>query len=263
MPSRGEIAGFSISERAGYTNKLGNVVLGKKCLDFIVDSLLPGDNFIAIILTTWHLIFSTIATQTLARTTSILDSRHNVPHTGRLFLRTIVPLPFLLSGSLILGNIVYLHLSIPFTQMLNAGGPVALDFNIFVIVVGVALTSLGEIVFSWLGLIIQIVGTVCEGVSLVMIQVMLNVECMQMDTLVSLYYFVPVGTVINLFFALVFEASQFEWAAVGKAGYGILFLNALMAFFLNVASIGETSGLVISWSGSLKSIILVAASVLI
>ncbi|KAH6900626.1 triose-phosphate transporter family-domain-containing protein [Thelonectria olida] len=235
-----------------------------------------------IILTTWHLIFATVATQILARTTTILDSRHDVPLTGRLFLRTIIPLGFLLSASLILANIVYLHLSVAFIQMLKAGGPVAVlliswswgvmkpdletFFNISVIVFGIVLASLGEIDFSWFGLIIQIAGTVCEGARLVMIQIMLNAEGMQMDPLVSLYYFAPVGTVINLFFALIFEGSSFEWAAVEKAGFGMLFLNGFVAFFLNVASvflIGKTSGLVMSLSGILKSIILVGASVLI
>lgn len=191
----------------------------------------------------------------------MLDSRFDVPLTGRLFLRTIVPLGFLLSASLILANIVYLYLSVAFIQMLKAGGPVAVlliswswgvmkpNFgtlvNILVIVCGVALASLGEIAFSWLGLFIQIAGTVCEGARLVMIQLMLNAEGVQMDPLVSLYYFAPVGTVINLFFALIFEAYRFDWAAVEKAGFGMLFLNAFVAFFLNVASVFLVS---IIWS---------------
>jgi hypothetical protein len=168
-------------------------------------------------------------------------------------MRIIIPLGFLLSGSLTLSNIVYIHLSVAFVQMLKATGPVValliswswgimkpnsgIFINVLVIVFGVVLASLGEIAFSWLGLIIQLMGTACEGAR----QLMLNAEGMQMHPLVSLYYFAPFGTAINLFFAFVFEGSQFEWAAVENTGYGMLFLNALVAFFLNIASISLVS----------------------
>jgi len=74
---------------------------------------------IAIFLTTWHLVFATIATQILARTTHLLDGRHNVPMTGKLYLRAIVPIGLFFSLSLICGNQTYLYLSIAFIQMLK------------------------------------------------------------------------------------------------------------------------------------------------
>ncbi|KAF4461227.1 triose phosphate 3-phosphoglycerate phosphate translocator [Fusarium albosuccineum] len=235
-----------------------------------------------IILTTWHLFFATVATQLLARTTTLLDSRHALPLSRRLYIRTILPIGILYSSSLVFSNIVYLYLSVAFIQMLKSTGPVCVLIaswiwgvaqpnkttfaNIMLIVFGVGLASLGEIEFSWLGFIFQLCGTISEAVRVVMIQVMLSAEGLRMDPLVGLYYYAPVCTIMNIFVVFFTEAPKFQWEHVVKAGYGMLFLNAFLAFILNIVSvflIGKTSGLVMTLSGILKSILLVAASVLI
>lgn len=72
-----------------------------------------------IFLTAWHLLFGTIMTQVLARTTTLLDGRHKVKMTGRTYLRAIVPIGFFFSLSLICGNVSYLYLSVSFIQMLK------------------------------------------------------------------------------------------------------------------------------------------------
>ncbi|UKZ46352.1 hypothetical protein TrVGV298_000553 [Trichoderma virens] len=235
-----------------------------------------------ILLTCWHLVYATIATQILARTTTLLDSRRNFPVTGRLYLRTILPIGLLYSGSLICSNVVYLYLSVSFIQMLKAASPVAVLFaswswgvaepnlakfiNVLVIVFGVAVSSFGEIQFSWTGFFFQIGGTCFEAVRVVMIQVMLSGEGLNMDPLVSLYYYAPVCAVMNFLIALVSELPKFHWEDAARAGFGMLFLNASIAFILNVASvflIGKTSGLVMTLTGIFKSILLVVASVLI
>lgn len=74
---------------------------------------------IAIFLTTWHLLFATIATQILARTSTLLDGRHTVKMTGKIYLRAIVPIGFFFSLSLICSNKAYLYLSVSFIQMLK------------------------------------------------------------------------------------------------------------------------------------------------
>ncbi|KAM7221739.1 Triose-phosphate Transporter family domain containing protein [Rhypophila decipiens] len=237
-----------------------------------------------VILTCWHLIFATIATQLLARTTTLLDSRHNAKMSGRLYLRAIVPVGLLYSASLVCSNMVYLYLSVAFIQMLKAAAPVAVLFvawawgvenpslqkllNILVIVAGVALASFGEIAFSWAGFMYQLGGIVFEAMRLVMIQVLLSEErgAAKMDPLVSLYYYAPVCAVMNMLVALATEAFRFEFADLGKTGYGLLLLNAAVAFMLNVSSvflIGKTSSLVMTLTGILKNILLVIASVMI
>lgn len=208
---------------------------------------------VAILLTCWHLFFSTLATQILARTTSLLDGRFNVPITGRFYLRTIVPIGLLYTGSLVCSNIVYMYLSVAFTQMLKSASPVAVLFtswawgvadpdmakfiNIIVIVIGVAIASFGEIQFKLIGFIYQVGGIVFEAMRIVMIQVMLSGEGVKMDPLVGLYYYAPVCTVFNIIVALFTEVPVFKFEDVQKAGYFVLFLNALVAFILNIASV--------------------------
>ncbi|OLN82080.1 putative sugar phosphate/phosphate translocator [Colletotrichum chlorophyti] len=237
-----------------------------------------------VILTFWHLVFSTLATQLLARTTSLLDGRHKVKMTGRIYLRAIVPIGLLYSGSLVCSNLVYLYLSVSFIQMLKAGAPVAVLFaswiwgvaepswntfyNVLLIVAGVGLASFGEIEFSWLGFIFQMGGIIFEAVRLVMIQVLLKGDegAQKMDPLVSLYYYAPVCAVMNFFIAWGSEFSSFKMEDLQKTGVTMLLLNAGVAFMLNVSSvflIGKTSGLVMTLTGILKNILLIIASVLI
>lgn len=80
---------------------------------------LDGDT--AIFLTCWHMFFSAIATQILARTTRLLDGRKHVGMTGRMYMRIMVPIGLLYSGSLVCSNLTYLYLSVPFIQMLKVG----------------------------------------------------------------------------------------------------------------------------------------------
>ncbi|KAK0626652.1 triose-phosphate transporter family-domain-containing protein [Immersiella caudata] len=233
-------------------------------------------------LTCWHLIFATISTQILARTTSLLDGRKTVKMTGRVYLRAIVPIGLLYSASLVCSNMVYLYLSVAFIQMLKSASPVIVlltawawrveqpslkrFINVIVIVFGVALASVGEINFSFIGFLFQLGGTTAEAMRLIMIQILLSGEGQNMDPLVSLYYYAPVCAIMNIFIAGAAEAPTFEFGDIAKAGYGLLLLNAAVAFLLNVSSvflIGKTSGLVMTLTGIFKSILLVVVSVLI
>jgi drug/metabolite transporter (DMT)-like permease len=233
-------------------------------------------------LTCWHLIFSTIATQILARTTSLLDGRKTVKMTGRVYLRAIVPIGLLYSVSLVCSNMVYLYLSVAFIQVLKSASPLIVLLtawawrveqpslrrfvNVSVIVFGVALASVGEINFSFIGFLFQLGGTTAEAMRLIMIQILLSADSQKMDPLVSLYYYAPVCAVMNILIAGAAEAPTFDVGDIAKAGYGLLFLNAAVAFLLNVSGvflIGKTSGLVMTLTGIFKSILLVGISVFI
>lgn len=63
--------------------------------------------------------FATLATQILARTTSWLDGRHQVRMTRRYYVRAIMPIGLLYSGSMVCSNLVYLYLNVSFIQMLK------------------------------------------------------------------------------------------------------------------------------------------------
>lgn len=173
--------------------------------------------------------------------------------TGRTYLRAIVPIGLLYSASLVCSNMVYLYLSVAFIQMLKSAAPVAVlltawawrveqpslkrFLNVTVIVAGVALASVGEINFSMTGFLYQVGGIVFEAMRLIMIQVLLSGEGQKMDPLVSLYYYAPVCAVMNIFIAGAAEAHKFNLADIARAGYGIMILNAMVAFMLNVSSV--------------------------
>jgi len=236
-----------------------------------------------IFLTTWHLVFATIATQVLARTTTLLDARRRVKMTGRVYVRAIAPIGFFFSLSLICGNQAYMYLSVAFIQMLKATTPVAVllatwsmrlespNFkilgNVSVIVFGVIIASWGEIDFHLLGFSYQVAGICFEATRLVMVQRLLSSAEFKMDPLVSLYYFAPVCAVMNFCMFLVFEGARITVEDITvKAGVGVLVLNAMVAFGLNVSVvflIGKTSSLVLTLCGVLKDILLVACSIMI
>ena len=87
------------------------------------------------------------------------------------FIRSILPIGMLFSGSLVLSNKAYLFLSVHYIQMLKAFTPVAILFIswmfrlqeinrkltgiVLMISCGVALTSHGELHFNLTGFLIQ------------------------------------------------------------------------------------------------------------
>ncbi|KAH8646837.1 triose-phosphate transporter [Xylariales sp. PMI_506] len=234
-----------------------------------------------IILSCWHMVFATLATQIMARTTRTLDGRHDIKMTTQTYLKAVVPIGVMYSASMVCSNLVYLYLNVAFIQMLKSSAPfitlviswlwgqvsptTPMVAKISVIVFGVLLSSTEEIHFSWIGFTYQFGGLIFESIRVVMIESLLG-SGSKMDPLVSLYYFAPVCAVTNFFVAIAVESSSFKWEDVGHAGFGMLFLNACVAFLLNITSvllIGKSSGLVLHLTGILKNIILVIASVLI
>lgn len=195
----------------------------------------------------------------LARTTNLLDSRKQIPLTGRLYMRAIVPIGLCYTASLVCSNLTYLYLTVAFIQMLKAAAPVAVLFvawmwgvdnptlrrvlNVCIIVLGVVLASVGELSFSWIGVMYQVGGIVFEAMRLVMVQVLLSEEKgdgrkgASMDPLVGLYYYAPVCAVMNCFVAALVEWPYFDPADIGRAGWGMLFLSGAVAFMLNVSSV--------------------------
>ncbi|KAL5403387.1 hypothetical protein PMIN03_009915 [Paraphaeosphaeria minitans] len=204
-----------------------------------------------IFLTTWHLVFATVMTQLLARFTTILDSRKKVPMTGRVYLRAIVPIGVFFSLSLICGNKAYLYLSVAFIQMLKATTPVAVLIttwtmglhppnmktlgNVSFIVIGVIIASLGEIKFVMVGFLFQVGGIIFEAIRLSMVERLLSGGEFKMDPLVSLYYYAPACAVMNGIICLFTELPVLTMDDINRVGGFTLFVNAAIAFMLNVS----------------------------
>jgi hypothetical protein len=87
--------------------------------ELLLDIRTLANAFVAVLLTCWHLIFATILTQILARTSTLLDGRKTVRMTGKVYFRAIVPIGVLYSLSLVCSNLTYLYLSVAFIQMLK------------------------------------------------------------------------------------------------------------------------------------------------
>ncbi|KAL8735838.1 MAG: hypothetical protein Q9181_002667 [Wetmoreana brouardii] len=236
-----------------------------------------------ILLTCYHLTFATIMTQILACTSSLLDGRHSVHMTAKLYMRAIVPIGLLYSLSLVCSNFPYLYLSVAFIQMLKGTASIAVFLalcslgltsptlrvvlNLLVIVFGVILASLGEIKFHVIGFLYQMGGILFEAYRLAFIQKLLSDEKYKMDPLVSLYYFAPCCAAFICMMGVAGEwRDGVDWEELKSVGVGTWVGNGVMAMGLNVAGvllIGKTSSLVLTLCGVLKNISLIAASMFI
>ncbi|KAG9104403.1 hypothetical protein FRC06_002638 [Ceratobasidium sp. 370] len=232
-----------------------------------------------VFLVTFHLFFAAIGTRVLQQTTNLLDGAKDVHLTKDVFVRAILPIGFLFSGSLILSNKAYLYLSVSYIQMLKAFNPVAILLISFAFRIqepnrrlvaivcmisgGVSLASYGELKFDLFGFSIQALAVVFESSRLVMIQLLLH--GMKMDPLVSLHYYAPVCAAINLLI-LPFTEGMEPFYRLGELGPLVLLSNASIAFLLNVAAvflIGAGSGLVLTLAGVFKDILLISGSVIL
>jgi hypothetical protein len=232
-----------------------------------------------VFLVTWHLTFAAIGTRVLQRTTHLLDGVKDVHISKDMFMRSILPIGLLFSGSLILSNTAYLYLSVSYIQMLKAFTPVAiliiswtfriaepnrkLALIVFMISSGVALASKGELRFNLIGFLTQAAAVAFESSRLVMIQILLH--GLKMDPLVSLHYYAPVCALINVA-CLPFTEGLAPFYELHRVGLAVLLSNASVAFLLNVAAVflvGVGSGLVLTLAGVFKDILLITGSVLI
>ncbi|KAI0701365.1 TPT-domain-containing protein [Cytidiella melzeri] len=232
-----------------------------------------------VFLVTFHLTFAAIGTRVLQRTTHLLDGAKDVHVSKEMFIRSILPIGLLFSGSLILSNTAYLHLSVAYIQMLKAFIPVAilliswtfrlqepskrLAVIVFMISSGVALASKGELRFNLVGFVTQAAAVAFEASRLVMIQILLH--GLKMDPLVSLHYYAPVCALINLA-VLPFTEGLAPFMEIMRVGPWILISNASVAFLLNIAAVflvGAGSGLVLTLAGVFKDILLITGSVII
>ncbi|KAH9899221.1 TPT-domain-containing protein [Cubamyces lactineus] len=232
-----------------------------------------------VFLVTWHLTFAAIGTRVLAKTTHLVDGAKDVNMNKDMFLKSILPIGLLFSGSLILSNTAYLYLSVAYIQMLKAFNPVAIlliswtfriqDPNkrlamiVLMISSGVALASRGELRFNLIGFLTQAAAVAFEASRLVMIEILLH--GLKMNPLVSLHYYAPVCALINLA-VLPFTEGLAPFYELARIGPLILISNAVIAFLLNIAAVflvGAGSGLVLTLAGVFKDILLVTGSVLI
>lgn len=123
------------------------------------------------------------------------------------YMKTILPIGLCYSVTLWLGNAAYLYLSVSFIQMLKALMPVSvfsigsifgtekfessIFINMFLITIGVAIASMGEMNFNTTGLLLQLGSIVCESIRLVLVQKLLQSRGLKLNPITTLYYVAP------------------------------------------------------------------------
>jgi drug/metabolite transporter (DMT)-like permease len=138
-------------------------------------------------------------------------------------------------------------------------------YIVLIICVGVALTSVGESYFSWLGFTFQSLGILAEASRLVMTNLLM--KQLKLDPLSSLFYIAPLCAFFIGIACLYFEAADLPLDRMFTSDFmAIMLVNAVVAFSLNVAVvllIGNTSALVLTLAGIIKDILLVFLSIVI
>ncbi|KAJ3149607.1 hypothetical protein HDU89_003660 [Geranomyces variabilis] len=233
-----------------------------------------------IFLTFWHLVFATMATRCLRRWTHLLDDLDNIEMTRSTYCRGIVPIGLVFSVALVSSNYAYLYLSVAFIQMLKAITPVIVLFldwaingttantqtmgYLVIIVVGTVIASYGEVELVFVGVVLQVAAVTAEALRLLLVEKLLNSTTKKkMNPLCSLYYFAPICALMNGIACYLFEGRSLTLDAIYAVGLQTLFLNAFVAFGLNVAVvylIGNASALILCISGVVKDVIIVLLS---
>ncbi|EPS34898.1 hypothetical protein PDE_09862 [Penicillium oxalicum 114-2] len=231
------------------------------------------------VLTFWHLFLSTIVTQILAQTTSLIDHSKSTLLSGRLFLTSIVPIGLSFSFNLVFNNAAYTFLSVSFIQMFKSIGPVvmllvgnllglyridlAIFLTILVICLGVFISSYGEVHFNTVGILIQCAGIASEAIRLALSELLLSPSGVKMDPLTALYHFAPVCMVFCLFAAMLVDGPPAIFDCIQIWGAPTLFGNCLVAFLLNVSAvflIRHTSSLTLTICGIPKAVLTMLVS---
>ncbi|KAI9035746.1 uncharacterized protein KD926_002935 [Aspergillus affinis] len=231
-----------------------------------------------IILTTWHLVVTTLGVKALAMTTPLGDdlagctSMHD--HIPSILL---VGLAF--SLNLILNNAAFAYLSVAFIQMFKTISPVVVFLAgyltglyyihargllvVYTICIGVTLSSYTESNPNLIGIIMLCGAMAFEAVRLLLVEILLSSRKQSLNPFLSLYYFSPVCAAFCCIFAVLFEAHRFSLAAVTATGFWTLFGSALSGFMLNVSAvllISRSSALTLSICGVPKAMVTVFAS---
>ncbi|KAJ5494916.1 DUF250 domain membrane protein [Penicillium diatomitis] len=231
------------------------------------------------VLTFWHLFLSTIVTQILAHSTTLIDHSKSALLGGRLFLTSIVPIGLSFSFNLVLNNAAYTFLSVSFIQMFKSIGPVVMLLvgnllglyrinlpifaTILVICLGVFVSSYSEVHFNTLGILIQCAGIASEAIRLALSEILLSPSGIQMDPLTALYHFAPVCMVFCLFAAMMIDGPAALFDCIDAWGPSTLLCNCLVAFLLNVSAvflIRHTSSLTLTICGIPKAVLTMLVS---
>lgn len=138
-------------------------------------------------------------------------------------------------------------------------------YIVTVICVGVAMASVGETFFSWVGFTCQALAILAESSRLVLTNLLL--KQLKLDPLSSLYYVAPLCCAFIGTACFWFEYNELPWERMYTTEFAItMLINGAIAFTLNIAVvllISNTSALILTLAGIVKDILLVFLSVIV
>lgn len=197
------------------------------------------------------------------------------------YIRCVLPIAALFSGTLWMGNAAYLYLSVAFIQMIKALMPAAVytagcllgtekyahDYalNMFIVTLGVAAASYGELNFNLIGAIFQGGSIITESSRLVLIQILLQQRGIKLNPITTLYYIAPACFVFLMIPFAFLEMPTLLTSTDWTLNPGLLLVSAASAFALNMAVfllIGKSSALTMNVAGVIKDWLLILLSVM-
>lgn len=138
-------------------------------------------------------------------------------------------------------------------------------YIVTVICVGVAMASVGETFFSWVGFTCQSLAILAESSRLVLTNLLM--KQLKLDPLSSLYYVAPVCCTFIGVACVWFEYNELPWERMYTTEFCVtMLINGAIAFTLNIAVvllISNTSALILTLAGIVKDIMLVFLSVVV
>ena len=209
----------------------------------------------------------------------VLKVVEGVNMTKDMYIRKIVPVAFLFSIVLWLGNSAYLYLSVAFIQMVKALMPcvvylVGVSFkietfkvgtmaNMVILAIGIAVASYGELNFHAFGFTLLIASILAEAIRIVSIQLLLTASDIKLNSVTTLYYVSPACFVFLTLPFVFLELPAMLDAEDIKTNPLVLLSSAVLAFALNMSVyllIGKTSALTMNVAGVIKDWLLICIS---
>eukprot|EP00434_Breviolum_minutum_P026589 symbB.v1.2.023503.t1/scaffold2074.1/size157288/3 len=186
-------------------------------------------------------------------------------------MRIGVPVAAAQCVGLIAGNTAVMYISVSFCQMIKAWTPTCVYMvgclvgtqkwssatakTLATITTGLMITSVGELKFEWYGFCMQCTALLSEGVRINLLEMLLKSSGFKLNPLSSVMVFAPFASSILLVIGLVTDPDAIRMEVVQNIGELALFVNALIAFLLNIAiyiAIQVASGLIYALAGIVK-----------
>lgn len=223
--------------------------------------------------------FSGTASFICCRVLKVVDAKKTM--TWHFYATKILPVGLFMALTLHFGNLVYLHLTVAFIQMLKAFTPIITMLSLFVarletptrrlifsvsfIALGTALASAGEVNLSVTGVVIMLLSEIFESVRLVMTQLLLT--GLRFHPIEGLMYLAPACTLWLILGCSVLELRPM----LAEGAFGLMaqrplsFLAAaVMGFAVNALAyivIQAASSLTLKVLGTVKNALVVVLGI--